>query len=310
MINNIIRAVINNDDNYKPELGEVVQVFDSENIKLKIGDGVSLIKELPDILIDSKKFGTGCMMSPYDIRDYQFSDIVVGLSRERFPKEYIPNYGIKPFDQGTTSMCCACAVAMSRYIFEIEDSGNTKLFSPGYIYANRTNSVVCEGIYEGEGMYLKDALKQLCHSGDCFYDYFDEFGLYDDLKKSYISKSATLDQNAYPFRTSSYYAVKTEKEIMKAILSTGSVITSFLVTSGWYYVEKDGIIPTFGSIEGAHAVLIIGWKIIDNKKYWIILNSWGDQWGDNGLGYIETTSLILESYCIIDDVKEIQLKNK
>ncbi len=33
---------------------------------------------------------------------------------------------------------------------------------------------------------------------------------------------------------------------------------------------------------GAHAVKIIGWGIENNEKYWLINNSFGIKWGDQG----------------------------
>lgn len=258
-----------------------------------------------------KKYGLGCMKSPYDSRDYQFSDLVPAASFwNRLPKSYEPQIDLKVFDQGSSSMCCACAVAMSRYITESIDSGNTRLFSPGFIYGNRASSVVVDGVYEGEGMFLKDAMKQLIASGVCYYDTIPTFNSYENMRSAYNEKKEEADKEAYPFRVSSYYAVKSEKEIKKAIMASGSVLASFLVTSGWYDTESDGMIPSYGNIEGGHAVLIIGWKVIDGKQYWIILNSWGSSWGNNGLGYIETTEMMIEAYCILDEVHELQLKDE
>ena len=299
--------IVNNYD-IIPIKGELVYVDSSV---YKVGDGIHKISELPEITLSSGKKGLGCLKSPYDSRDYQFSSLVTCLSFQKFPKEYTKTVEkiTTIFDQMDTSMCCACATAMSRYIYEFNDSENRKLFSPLYIYGNRADSVVVNGIYEDEGMFLKDAIKQLCNYGCCYYDSLPGYGSYKLAKSNYEVKKDILDKEAYPFRTSSYYAVKTDREIMKAIIETGSVLASFIVTSGWYDVESDGIIPTYGNLEGGHAVLIVGWKIINDKRYWIILNSWGPEWGDHGFGYIESNEMMMEAYCILDEVHEIKLKN-
>jgi len=34
---------------------------------------------------------------------------------------------------------------------------------------------------------------------------------------------------------------------------------------------------------GGHSVKLIGWGVEHGVKYWLLVNSWGTEWGDNGL---------------------------
>jgi C1A family cysteine protease len=46
-------------------------------------------------------------------------------------------------------------------------------------------------------------------------------------------------------------------------------------------------IPTNESMEGLHAILIVGYsERNDGKSFFIIRNSWGTHWGDNGYAYL------------------------
>ena len=37
-----------------------------------------------------------------------------------------------------------------------------------------------------------------------------------------------------------------------------------------------------------HMVLIVGWKVVDGYQSFIVKNSWGEDWGDNGYVYIDS----------------------
>jgi C1A family cysteine protease len=48
--------------------------------------------------------------------------------------------------------------------------------------------------------------------------------------------------------------------------------------------KGNGVITTKTSIAQDHAVNVIGWD--DDKQAWLIKNSWGTYWGDNGYGWV------------------------
>ena len=80
----------------------------------------------------------------------------------------------------------------------------------------------------------------------------------------------------------SVYSVSGEEDIMKEIYEYGSVEGSFEVYED-FEEYKSGIYQyTTGSLLGGHAIKIIGWGEENGVKYWLIANSWGENWGENG----------------------------
>lgn len=52
-----------------------------------------------------------------------------------------------------------------------------------------------------------------------------------------------------------------------------------------------------------HAVVVIGWGTLSGKKYWLLQNSWGSGWGDEGMVKLErgSNALQIESYAATFD---------
>jgi C1A family cysteine protease len=77
---------------------------------------------------------------------------------------------------------------------------------------------------------------------------------------------------------------------MKACLASGyPFIFGFTVYDSFESdaVAKTGIVPMPSKTElvlGGHAVMAVGYD--DSKKWFIVRNSWGEDWGDKGYFYI------------------------
>ena len=95
-----------------------------------------------------------------------------------------------------------------------------------------------------------------------------------------------------------YARVAQSEQALKACLTAGTpVVIGFTVYASFEsdQVAADGIVPlpTKGEqILGGHCVIVVGWKVIAGKEYWICLNSWGDAWGDEGYFYLPKTYLL------------------
>lgn len=80
-----------------------------------------------------------------------------------------------------------------------------------------------------------------------------------------------------------------EYNIRQNIFIWGPVTTGMDVYPDFYTFDpKTEIYEWNGKGEqvGGHAIAIVGWGEEKGKKYWIIRNSWGPQWGRNGYFYM------------------------
>ena len=82
------------------------------------------------------------------------------------------------------------------------------------------------------------------------------------------------------------FQLETEQDIQKAIMTDGPVEGGFTVyksfmsyTSGVYQHHWWQVWDT---VEGGHAIKIIGWGEENGLPYWLVANSWSTQWGEDG----------------------------
>ncbi|KAH3744361.1 cathepsin B6 cysteine protease [Pelomyxa schiedti] len=93
------------------------------------------------------------------------------------------------------------------------------------------------------------------------------------------------DGSVIPFyQFASAYAVDASPEsIQEEILQNGPVISIFNLYMDWFYYSSGVYMHRWGSYVGGHAVMIVGWGVENDLPYWLMVNSMGDTWGENGL---------------------------
>lgn len=154
--------------------------------------------------------------------------------------------------------------------------------------------------------------QQGCKGGylDRAWLYLRKFGLVDEdcypwigknekckLRKRNSLKTAHCGNPPNPLRTELYkvgpaYRLGNETDIMQEILTSGPVQATMRVHQD-FFVYQSGIYEHSKVTEqyqtGYHSVRIIGWGeeyTTSNRipeKYWLVANSWGTDWGENGL---------------------------
>lgn len=246
--------------------------------------------------------------SPYDKRDYRFSDLV-GCATFDIPEDYeTPDLGWT-YDQKQSSMCAPSAYCYIRCLQESDksQSGLTEKLCPSFNYANRV-----AGHTDHEGMHLR----QLCDKGREGSVLFNRMTYPNTLKGAkaeFAEKEAVLRNEAKPFRITKYYTCRSRKDVQTAIMTTKGVLLGVPVYDSFYKPDKDGFIEYVDGqkFHGNHAIVIDGWKTVNGKLYWRIKNSWGKYWGhlNNGHAYLpEEYPWMDDVYVIVDEVIEMKFE--
>jgi len=65
-------------------------------------------------------------------------------------------------------------------------------------------------------------------------------------------------------------------------MNNGPVQAAFEVYEDFVQYSSGVYKHTSGSLLGGHAVKMIGWGVENGEPYWLIANSWGEDWGEAG----------------------------
>jgi cathepsin B len=88
-------------------------------------------------------------------------------------------------------------------------------------------------------------------------------------------------------------------QIKEEIYNNGPVQTGFMIY-GDFMNYKSGIYEhTEGDKLGGHAVKIVGWGEENGKQYWIVQNSWGADWAENGFFRIKIGECFIEDNAFV-----------
>nr|AKC55969.1 Fowlerpain-3 [Naegleria fowleri] len=91
----------------------------------------------------------------------------------------------------------------------------------------------------------------------------------------------------YRTKNSRNFDVNDMKSVQASILANGPVISGFKVYRDFYNYRSGVYKHVAGGLVGGHAIKVVGWGVTQsNVPYWIVANSWSDEWGMNGYFWI------------------------
>jgi len=237
----------------------------------------------------------GCRKSPYDKRDLLVSSFLFDLTELPISLNYRDK--MPPVrNQGKEGSCTGHAADYLKQYQEKIDYNRLIVLSPRFIYEEAKK--ISGG---SEGSTMKAVSEALIKKGICEENFWP-----------YIAgnignpKDGTYD-NALKYKESPIYTrITNEKELKGSLVKFGPIIAGVLVYKNWYR-QKNGRIPDstfweglYGAL-GGHAICICGYD--DDMGEYMFINSWGEEWGDKGYGYItykHMKKILMDAFALID----------
>jgi C1A family cysteine protease len=189
------------------------------------------------------------------------------------------------YDQGNLGSCTANALCYS-FIF------NDPTFSPSRLFLYYNERVLDNNIINDDGSTLSQGINALTKYGVCSENNCPYIISKFKIKPSNISYTEGLDHQII-----SASRVLQTLDSLKGCLKNNQpfvvgilVYSSFesLTTSKTGYVSMPNVKKE--QLLGGHAVTCVGYD--DTKQVWIMKNSWGTNWGDNGNFYLPYNYLL------------------
>ena len=161
-----------------------------------------------------------------------------------------------------------------------------------------------------------------CNGGDPYsvFEYMHENGLPEETCQNYEAKNGECNEkgicrDCHGFNTNDgcfavrnftkYYVdemgyVSGEIDMMKEIYARGPIVCNiadpdtFKKYTGGIYKDETGASAV------SHAISVVGWGEENGEKYWIVRNSWGTYWGEDGFARVVRgiNNLKIEDECM------------
>ena len=212
-------------------------------------------------------------------------------------------------NQGTQGACLAFALSsILEYLQRVRIPGKAD-FSEAFLYYEARKKAGQED--EDNGSYFVYAIECLKNEGIC-HENFMPYNEYDHT----TPPSEKAFDDALQYRVTTVNTVNQELKDLKSALYNGYPIVISVAMFSSFGNGKNGVIPMpskgdyqnyqySGQSHLFHAMVIVGYD--DNRKLFIVRNSWGESFGDNGYCYLPydyITDFNLTNYaCTITEVK-------
>ena len=99
------------------------------------------------------------------------------------------------------------------------------------------------------------------------------------------------------YKATNIHYITNPKDVQMHLMQGGSVEAHLDVYDDFHSYKSGIYVHTHGAYSGGHAVKIIGWGNQNGTDYWVVANSWGTDWGMNGVFWIKFGQCSIDSEC-------------
>ena len=231
-----------------------------------------------------------------DVRDYRWT-------RPRFVAALPPAVDLRPncpvvLDQGQLGSCTANAIANAHLYDQLAEHAKA-VVQPSrlFIYYNERKM---EGtINEDSGAQIRDGMKSIARWGVC-----SEKIIPYNIQRFRVKPGCRAYKDATLHQALTYHRLDSTNldELRACLADERPFVFGFTVYESFESnaVANTGVVPMPGlgeSVLGGHAVLCVGYD--DAKQRFLVMNSWGTNWGM--LGYFTIPYAYLTNPNLADD---------
>lgn len=212
-----------------------------------------------------------------DFRDFSF---VAGAAVVDWNKGFELDFKPKIENQNGSLSCVGQTFSKYAEFLNYYDTKEVKDLSAKFIY---------EQIYLPQGgAMLRDAVKILINKGVAEESLCPSYDNGNPPSEAFMRQQtitqAILD-NALQYEGKGYYQVQADIDQFALAIQAGYGMAFSLTGSNPGWQTAYPIPPKVGETSWGHAILGVGFKTINNKKYIKFMNWWGE-WGEGGYGYL------------------------
>ena len=214
-----------------------------------------------------------------DQRDHLYAAPPVNL--KALPSSVDLRPGCPPvYDQGQLGSCTGNGIAAALQ-FDRHKQKLTPDFVPSRLFIYYNERVIEHSVHSDAGAQIRDGIRSVGKTGFCP----ESMWPYDISKFTDQPPKKCYDE-ALTDKAVSYQRLVQNINQMKGCLASGfPFVFGFTVYASFEseQVKKTGTVPmpqTKEELLGGHCVVAVGYD--DQQQRFLIRNSWGAQWGDNG----------------------------